>query len=61
MNRYDWRAFIGPRYEPADDAARFEWWTPGGLEDAAALSATLADGATTMTLVSMPFDSRGGV
>lgn len=61
MNRYDWRAFIGPRYEPADDAARFEWWTPGNLEDTVELDATLTDGAATITLAYVPFDSRGGV
>ncbi|MBP8294030.1 MAG: hypothetical protein KAX65_14740, partial [Caldilineaceae bacterium] len=61
MNRYDWRAFIGPRYEPADDAARFEWWTPANLEDTAELDATLADGGATITLASVPFDGRGGV
>lgn len=61
MTIHQWRAFIGPRYEPADAAHRFEYWTPANLTDATELDTTLSDGATTMTLAYTPFDARGGV
>lgn len=61
MTIHQWRAFIGPRYEQAEAAHRFEYWTPGNLTDTGELDATLSDGATAMTLVFVPFDTRGGV
>lgn len=60
MTIYQWRAFIGPRYEQATSASAFEYWTPANLEDTAALDATLTDGATTITLDNVPFDAAGG-
>jgi hypothetical protein len=60
-HRYDWRVFIGPRYEDAGSASRFEWWTPSNLTDTTELDANFNSGATTMTLASVPFDTRGGV
>ena len=60
MTIYQWRAFIGPRYEQATSASAFEYWTPANLEDTAVCDATLADGATTITLDNVPFDAAGG-
>ena len=61
MTIQEWRAFIGPRYEPASAAYRHEWWTPGNLTDTAELDTTLADGATTIVLATAgSLDTRGG-
>ena len=61
MTIHEWRAFIGPRYEPASAAYRHEWWTPANLTDTAELDATLTDGATTVVLATAgSFDTRGG-
>jgi hypothetical protein len=63
MTIHEWRALIGPRYEPATAAHRFEWWTPSNLDNTATLDAELASGATSIVLAegSGSFDSRGGV
>jgi hypothetical protein len=61
-NRYQWRAFVGPRYETAESASRFEWWTPANLTDPAVpLESTLGDGILTIVLPYVSFDARGGV
>lgn len=62
MTIHQWRAFVGPRYEPADSATRFEWWTPANLDALnPPLDATMADGDLAITLPYVNFDSRGGV
>lgn len=59
---HEWRAFVGPRYEDAGSASRFEWWTPANLTESTELDANLSASAASVVLATaLSLDSRGGV
>lgn len=66
-NNYQWRAFVGPAFEPAGSAYAFDFaaFAAGAADPTAAqttLAAVLADGATTASVVSAAnFAAAGGL